>query len=422
MAITKTDPSTLPTLDDFQESSLLSKSQLEADNAAAEAEAEAEKAKNDAAEKAKTTVSSADAKLTAAQEAEAKKKAEADAEAVRKTAAEATKEKNKQISKEALEALIAKADKDVDSLTDEEAQILIDNDILEEKQTSTFWEDVNKVNGLDLQVDFGDVDPESVQGAAIRDKALIDNTLVNYIEHLKTNYPESYKLLEHEANGGKITDLLPVDRTDYLRIELKEDDVETQKEVLADFYRSKGFDDKRIIRLIEADEDSKEGLFEAAKGALTEQQAAQKAQEAKIIAETKQKAEAAKARDNSFKSVMKEITEAGKIGEFEIKDKKQKAEFYNYLLSNTYFNDKTGNYQVVLPITQETLTPVMQQMLFSYKGGKLDEFVKRAAETKLVRKLQKKVSQDTNKTSSQENNTQIGVKKLPTLDVFTVQQ
>lgn len=419
MSTNKTDVSTLPTLDDFQESSLLSKSQMATENAATKAAEEAEQAKVAAETKAAEEAKKAGVEDPAIKAAADKKKV--DEEAATAKAAE-DKEKNKQISKEDLDALTAKADKDIDSLTEEEVKILIDNDVLEEKQASTFWEDVNKVNGLDLDLDFGDVDPESVQGAAIRDKALIDNTLTNYIEHLKNNFPESYKLMEHEANGGKVTDLLPTDRVDYLKIELKEDDKDLQKEVLEDFYKSKGFDDKRIKRLIEADEDSEEGLFGAAKGALTEQQAAQKTHEAKIIAETKQKSEAAKQRDNQFKGVIKEITEAGKIGDFEIKDKKQKSEFYNYLLSNTYFNDKTGNYQVVLPITQESLTPVLQQMLFSYKGGKLDDFVKRAAETKLVRKLQKKVSQDTNKQSTQDNNTQLGVKKLPTLDVFTVQQ
>ncbi len=408
--VAETNPSNLPTLDDFTESSLLSSAKEIKDAEAAKA------GDDDAAAATGGDIVTGTGKAKPAKPAAAKP---VDPAKPAKPADAGKPAEIQQLTPEALKVLQDKADTDISTLTEEEAQILIKAGYLEDENAvkETIWDDVAKINGIKLDVDFGTADPESAEGIALRDQVLMDHTVDNYLEYLKTNFPQSYKLLEHESKGGDINELFNVTAVDYSKIALKEADVDLQKQILTEFYKAKGFDEKRVTRMIEADEDSAEGLFAAAKEALTSQQAFQKQQEQAVIAQTQAKQEAIAARDEQVRGVIRSMAESGQIGNFSIADKKDRAEFYKFALSNVFSDGKEG-YQVVLPVNDKTLVPVMQQLLFTYKNGDLTEFVKRTAATENVRKLKRKVAQDTSKAAGQEDNTQSTVKKLPTMDVF----
>jgi hypothetical protein len=416
MAKQATDSTNLPTLEDFTEKSLLNS-------------ADAGNGKGDAATSKKDAADTSGAGAAAAAPAAGGKDKKADPPAAA-TDKDKGSEKDKgaaagkaaEITPEALTALKAKADADINSLTPEEAAVLIKDGYLEDENApkETIWDDVKKINGIDLDIDFGDVDPESAEGIAIRDQALQDHTVDNYLQYLRTNFPKSFRLLEHESNGGDINELFNVTSTDYSKIELKAEDVDTQKRVLTEFYKAKGFDDKRITRMIEADEDAKEGLLAAAQDALASLKNTQKQKEEQVLLATKQKQEATTARDNQVRGIIKSITDAGKIGNFALTGK-DKEEFYKYALSNVFSDGKEG-YQVVLPINDKTLVPVLQQLLFSFKNGDLTEFVERKAADQNVRKLKRRVAQDASKAGAAAEDTTTKGKKLPTLDVFTAQQ
>jgi len=417
MAKQITDASTLPTLEDFTEQSLLSSESVKA--AAAKAAADAAGKNGNGT----TTPPAVDQVATAAATLEKKKQDDAASAVAQKAGGTKLKKQTadqttSEISEEVLTALKAKADTDITKLTEEEAEILIKAGYLEDENApkETIWDDVAKINGINLDVDFGDTDPESAEGIALRDQVLVDHTIDNYLEYLKNNFPESYRLLEHESNGGDIKELFNARATDYNKIQLKADDVDMQKQILTEFYKAKGFDDKRIVRMIEADEDSTEGLFAAAKEALVAQQAFQKQKEDQIMLTTQQQQQAKAARDEQVRSIVKDITNSGQIGNFQLAPKDRQA-FYDFALNNVFSDGKDG-YQVVLPINDKTLVPVLQQLLFTYKNGDLSEFVKRQAATESVRKLKRKVAQDTSRAGSVEDTTQSKVKKLPTLEAF----
>lgn len=411
----------LPTLDDFTEKSLLTQEDVKKQ---ADAAAAAQTINNGAAAATTDTAATSKAGDTTVKKGTKKTDTPGADDAAAKAAAEKKAADDKAdvaatITPEALAALKAKADADVNSLTPEEQDILIkDGYLMEEEDKTTFWKDVEKIHGIELgDIDFGDVAPDSPEGAAIRDQVLVNKTVADYVEYLKENFPNSYKFLEHESNGGDVNELFNVVKTDYSKIELKADDVDTQKKVLTEFYKSKGFDEKRVARMVEADEDSPEGLLAAAKEALTAQQAAQKAAEEQVKQATAARQQAIEARNNQFRESVKKITDAGTIGNFGITDKKEKEEFYRFAMSNIYSDGKEG-YQVVLPIDDTTLMPVLQQLLFAYKKGDLSSYVARTAATQNVKRLVRRVSQDPTKSSSQETNTQANVKKLPTMDAF----
>jgi hypothetical protein len=409
----KQDVSALPTLDDFTEVDDLQGrpgfTQPKKDEPIVPAAgASADPKIKEAADKAKA-------------DADAAKKAEDDkaaAEAKKKTDEDKKKTTAKELTPEETEALIKKAEEKPETLSPEERKYLLDKKLFEE--TTNFWEDVEKEHGIKVEVDFGDVDPESPKGAALRDQALIDMAVAGQLEYLKNTFPDAYQILEHVSNGGKITDIIKPEETDFTKVTLDKDNKEAQKDLLLNFYKGKGFDAKRAQRMVEADEDSAEGLFAVAQDALKQLSTAQTERIKAVVEQQKaEKAEVEK-RNTALKNTVKQITDSGKLGDFTILSPKDKADFYQFAVKNIY-SDGGNGYQVVLPINEKSMIPVLQQLFFGFKEGKLDEFVKREAQTQQVKKLQRRVSQSSFKTGGQEGDGAAAAgqtKALPTFDIF----
>jgi hypothetical protein len=204
---------------------------------------------------------------------------------------------------------------------------------------------------------------------------------------------------------------------DYSKIELKEDNVEQQKQILLEFYKEKGFDAKRAQRMVDADQDSEEGLFSQAKAALAEKVAFQKKEEERITKETKLKQQAQETQDRQFLTGVKQVVDSGKLGQFSIINKKDREEFYNFI-TDTVQRGPENSYIAVLPIDKANMLDSLQQLYFSFKKGKVDEFISRAAETQTVRRLQRKVN-TAEKIGAAGEDKQTPNKQLPTFADFT---
>lgn len=287
----------------------------------------------------------------------------------------------------------------------------------EEEEEGNFWTDVEKITGIELHVDYGDVDPETAQGAAIREQALAEFVVENYIKTLQEKFPRAYKILEHEANGGKIEDLITPQYVDYSKIELKLENVEQQKAILMDFYiKDKGFDEKKAKRMVEADEDSDEGLFGQAQDALKSKVEAQKLREEQITKDAKLKQQAREAQDSQFLGSVKQVIAGGKVGNFNIITKKDKEEFYSFVENSLQRNGDDG-YVAVVPVGKDNVAGVLQQLYFGYKNGDLEGFIQRTAESVNVKRLQRKVKIAEKITSAGEDK-QNPNKQLPTFADF----
>lgn len=287
----------------------------------------------------------------------------------------------------------------------------------ESDDEGNFWTDVEKITGIQLDVDFGEVDPETPQGAAIREQALVEYAVESYIKTLQEKFPRAYKILEHEANGGRVEDLLTPDYVDYSKVELKEENKEQQKQVLLDFYKSKGFDAKKAQRMVDADEDSEEGLFAQAKAALAERAQAQKAEEERITKEAKLKQQAREQQDAQFLGGVKKVVDSGKLGNFTIAAKKDREDFFSFIQENVQRAD--DGYVAVLNIDKQNPLEALQQLFFAFRKGKLDEFINARAETQTVRRLERKVK-GAEKLNSEQSPEQKKVKELPTFDDYKV--
>ena len=292
----------------------------------------------------------------------------------------------------------------------------------EETQSSDdFYKEVADLHGIELEVDYGDVDPLTPQGVALREQALAEAAINSQMEFLAKQYPKEFKYLEHAANGGSVDDLIKPGYQDYSKIELKEDDEEQHKKLLKDFYADKGIADNKIARLIEADEDAEGGTYKAAQDVLKERIKTQTERESKQLKEQERLAEEQRKRDDNLRGNVNKIVTSGEVGNFKI-PKADQDKFYEYVLQHVQ-RGNNGSYSFVVPIGDETIGTIMQQAYFTYKGGDISKLVEKKATQVSTQRLKAKVKPTRKKASSSETPPRKGdPSKLGTLDDYTVEE
>jgi len=362
----------IPSLDDFTESSLLDQIQTKG-----EEETEEEIAAREAEEAA--------AKLKLEEEAETEE------------------EKEIRLAKE-----------QEDELTDEEKEEL-ELKKKEKEGEGSFWEDVEAITGTTYEVDYGDVEPDSPEGAAIREEVVANKAVESNLAYLEEKFPDGFKALMHVSNGGQLKDLFNADTVDYKNLVIEDTNVDGQKGFMKNFYMEKGFSEAKAIRNVEDDEDSEEGLLENFKAALKEKQDKQETA-SKTVFEEQEKAKVAQdTQDKQFGETLSGIINKGQIGNFKI-DKKDAEGFYNHVFSNIQRHGK--GYALNLPITRDNFQSQLEQMFFGFKKGDLSKFVAAKAKTDNVRKLKRSLGKDKMEESSSEDGKRKRGAKLPTLGAF----
>jgi len=238
-----------------------------------------------------------------------------------------------------------------------------------EEETDTdyqkFFEEVQKITGEEFDVDYGDVDPMTPQGVAIRDKALKQTALDGFLEEIETNFPDVYRALNHAHAGGNVADLFKAITTrDYSKVQLSEDDTATAKEILKEYYQGKGIKNPaRIDKLIELAEDSAEGLMGEATGALEELRAAQAEESNKVLASQKAQADAQKRQDQLMVGALDEILESGKLDTFKIGGPRETAEFREFIRKGLRRAGE-GQYEFATPIDSKNLEKLLKYKYF----------------------------------------------------------
>jgi hypothetical protein len=265
----------------------------------------------------------------------------------------------------------------------------------EEESTESFWSDVEKLTGRQIEVEYGDVDPETPEGAAIREEALAQQVVNDHLDYLSKIYPREFRALEHAANGGKLEDLYSPAEPDYSKISIGEDDEEAQKSFMNSYYQRKGFSPSKAKRMVEADEDSEEGLYSATKDALKELSTDQERERNRIIEDQRKADMAAKKQDMQMIGSVERVVQSGKLNKFTVPVKEREG-FYEYALSNMQRNPN-GGYMFVQPVQPNDLERQLQEMYFAYKGGDLSKIIQREVKTEGAKRLKRASSKESSK-------------------------
>lgn len=277
------------------------------------------------------------------------------------------------------------------------------------EEATKFFEEVEKLTGNTVEVDYGDVSPLSPQGVALREKAIKELALDSFLEEVESKFPQAYKALQHAYAGGDITELFTqTTGRDYTRVELKEGDEVLSKQILGEYYKSKGVkSETKIAKLIEADEDSEGGIVKEAQTALAELKEEQEAATAKLLDKQKNAAAEQKKKDQILVAAVDEVLESKKLGSFRIMDRQDAVEFKKFVLGSVR-KSADGNYELATPINTATLEQQLQFAYFQFKKGDLTKIIQQKATTENAKKLSLKFQseqQKSKKTTEQENKT-----------------
>ncbi|CAM6001144.1 unnamed protein product [Sphagnum balticum] len=293
-------------------------------------------------------------------EQDAKEKEEADKKAAEDKAAEEAK------------------NKEIETKTTETEEISGEED-------GSFWDDVDKLRGEVLDVDFGDTDPSTPEGALIYEKAVRADELAKFEQHLADSNPRAYAFLTHILDGGKEEDFFKIaGEPGTLPTEAElQNSVEIQKEIITQDYKAKGLSDKAIAATIKAlisDDELEETAAEALKNRIKVREDGVKAAQAQTELEAKQKTEKIKEMNDWVSSVIS----TGKVDNIIIPEK-DRAPFAKAFASSIRIEN--GQFVSVTPVTQETVNDVFKEKFFSYKKGNIADLIEKAAATANTKRL-----------------------------------
>lgn len=278
-----------------------------------------------------------------------------------------------------------------------------------------FWEEVSKITGNDVEVDYGSVSPISPQGAALREQAVADRAVQTFLANLEEEYPAVYQALSYAHAGGDIRELYQAEK-DYSKIQIADEDEEHAKALLTDYYLKKGFTDARAKRMVAADAESEEGLVGTAKAALAELVQEQQEEQQNKILEQQEQAKRQREQDVKFVSSIDSILKQGRIGTWQIPSKQEAQAFMQYVKSKVQ-RDGEGGYLLVQRLEPQEIEQHLQAEFLRFKKGDLSAMIEVKARTKNTEKLQLKVQGEKAKMRTTGPNRGTSVQSLKDLDV-----
>lgn len=254
-----------------------------------------------------------------------------------------------------------------------------------DNEDGTFWEDVDKLRGEALEVDFGDIDPNTPEGALIYEKAIRADEITKFEQNLLETNPRAHAFLAHILDGGKEEDFFKLaGEPGTLPTEAElQNSVDLQKDILTQDYKAKGLSDKAITATIKAlitDDELEEAAIEALKNQNKAREDGIKAVNRQAEVETKLRTE----KIQEMNEYVSSIVNTGKIDNIIIPEK-DRAAFAKEFASSIRIEN--GQFVSITPITEDTVTQVFKEKFFSFKKGNITDLIEKAAATANTKRL-----------------------------------
>lgn len=255
----------------------------------------------------------------------------------------------------------------------------------EDENEGSFWDDVDKLRGETLDVDFGEVDPATPEGALLYEKAARADELAKFEDSLAKSNPRAYAFLTHILDGGKEEDFFKLagePGTLPTEAELV-NSVDLQKDIVTQDMKAKGVSDKVIAMTIKSaitDDELEEMAKDALKDTAKRKEDGIKAVEANAKQESEFRAE----KISEMNDYISGIVSTGKIDNIIIPEKDREP-FAKAFASSVRIEN--GQFVSVTPLTNDTIAEVFKEKFFSYKKGNIADLVEKAAATANTKRL-----------------------------------
>lgn len=266
---------------------------------------------------------------------------------------------------------------------------------VEEPDTS-FWEDVEKLSGVKLNVEFkdengADVDPMSPEGVLIREKAVRADAVTKFEQHLKQNDPRGYAYILHRQAGGTDEDFFAKKTVSLPEYETFKESVDLQTKVYTDSLIRKGVNEKQVKLLVDLAVKDKE-IFELADKAYKEYQSAQEKdleKAAKLLEENEKQYEA---RVKELNTMISTEISSSRSMKFVVPESK-KAGFTQFV--RDHLAEDNGKFLVVQEINDKKLPRILESLYLQFINGDLSGLVQRSAQTVNAKRLGEQLKKTT---------------------------
>lgn len=258
------------------------------------------------------------------------------------------------------------------------------------------WNTVNKLVGLDVNYKELEIEP-TPQGAAKYVNKVIDLKFEEFEDKLEKNYPREYQALQLAIEGKDSSVLYKKqEKIDYSKIDIKNTDTNTIKEILNDYYLSKGLSKDKVFSLIKMAEDD-EKLTDDFKIAINELKTKAEDENKLLIEQASKERAKEKELINNLSSFLQEkIIKKGEIGNFTIPVKDREL-LYNKFAEQFQYSD--GKFYIIKEYNKDEIDKEIQSEFFKLKQGNLEEFIKIKADTASTKRLRNNIDKDKNNNS-----------------------
>lgn len=254
-----------------------------------------------------------------------------------------------------------------------------------------FWASVENLTGTKVDVDYGDVDPISPEGVALRETALITQTEKNFDEYLRNSNPRAYAYFLHTQQGGSDEEFLGTGKPTITDKETFETNLDAQANLVKQDLLNKGVPvevvEATVASYIKTNELTTKALavydkyLEDDKKQVQFLENQQKIEQANFVAQ----------RDSLEASIVNTITQGINLAIPETK----KAGFIEFVKNQTRYADK--EFFIVQQIKQDTLKSQLEGLYFQYMNGNLKSLVAKEAKEQTVKRLRANVAADKSK-------------------------
>lgn len=239
--------------------------------------------------------------------------------------------------------------------------------------------------GFELNGEYDD----TVEGLTNFVRDISQQAAEDQLQSLFAQYPEVQRHLDYVMSGGKSDEFLQAynPQTDFAAIEIDEDNVNTQRALLGQYFMAKGHDQEFIEEMLDTME-SNGKLYDKSLKAREELAVAQEEYRKQLLAEQRasferQQQEIEEYWDNIANTIEQENVFAG----ITIPDRK-KSEFFSYISQSVGPNGET---QRDLDMQKADLKTRIAMDYLAFTGFKLNDIIDKKARTKSAQSLRDRI-------------------------------
>ena len=262
-----------------------------------------------------------------------------------------------------------------------------DEDDSEEGEGTVVSEVLDKL-GYELEEEY----PDTAEGLAEMTKDVASRMADDRIDEVLENFPLVKEHLQYVLNGGESQQFMQAydPNLDYNKFELAEDDVRSQKAILANYFTEKGHDQAFIKEMINDYEDSGK-LHAKADQAKTALGKVQEQRRGQMVQRQQEQVKQQQAKQEEFwGEVADTIHESNEFAGLAVPEK-EKAGFFDWLATPI---TKEGYTQRDVDHSEANMEVKLAIDYLMYKGFNLQDIIKTKAKTQATKSLRDKISRN----------------------------